>query len=38
MNQAYAAINGGCEQKEIIVPVELLTEENVNQYGIDGWQ
>ena len=38
VNQAYAAINGGCEQKEIIVPVELLTEENVNQYGIDGWQ
>jgi len=38
VNQAYAAINGGCEQKEVIVEVELLTEENVNQYGIDGWQ
>ena len=38
VNQAYAAINGGCEQGEVIVSVELLTEENVNQYGIDGWQ
>jgi len=38
VHQAYAAINGGCEYKEVIVPVELLTEENVNQYGIDGWQ
>jgi len=38
VNQAYAAINGGCEQGEVIVSVELLTEENVDQYGIDGWQ
>ena len=38
VNQAYAAINGGCEYKEVIVPVELLTEENVDQYGINGWQ
>ena len=38
VNQAYAAINGGCESKEVIVPVELLTAENVGQYGIDGWQ
>ena len=38
VKQAYAAINGGCEHKEVIVPVELLTAENVNQYGIDGWQ
>ena len=38
VKQAYAAINGGCERKEVIVPVELLTEENVDQYGIDGWQ
>ena len=38
VNQAYAAIVGGCERSEIIVPVELLTEENVDQYGIDGWQ
>ena len=38
VKQAYAAINGGCEHNEVIVPVELLTEENVGQYGIDGWQ
>ena len=38
VKQAYAAINGGCEQMEVIVEVELLTEENVDQYGIDGWQ
>ena len=38
VKQAYAAINGGCEYNEVIVPVELLTEENVDQYGIDGWQ
>ncbi len=38
VKQAYAAINGGCEHKEVIVSVELLTKENVDQYGIDGWQ
>ena len=38
VKQAYAAINGGCEQGEVIVEVELLTAENVDQYGIDGWQ
>ncbi len=38
VKQAYAAIDGGCEHIEVIVPVELLTEENVDQYGIDGWQ
>ena len=38
VNQAYAAINGGCERNEVIVAVELLTEENVDQYGTDGWQ
>ena len=38
VRQAYAAISGGCEQNEVIVAVELLTEENVDQYGIDGWQ
>ena len=38
VKQAYAAISGGCESKEVIVPVELVTAENVDQYGIDGWQ
>lgn len=38
VTQGYLAIDGKCEQHEIIVPVELLTKENVNNYGIDGWQ
>ena len=38
VKQAYAAIEGGCEHKEVIIPVELLTEDNVDQSGIDGWQ
>ena len=38
VHQAYAAISGDCEQGEVIVSVELLTEENVDRYGIDGWQ
>lgn len=38
VKQAYLAISGGCEQHEIIIPVELLTEANVAQYGTDGWQ
>ena len=38
VNQAYAAIDGGCEHKEVIVPVTLLTEKNVYRYGTDGWQ
>ena len=38
VHQAYAAINGGCERNEVIVSVELLTKENIDQYGIDGWQ
>ena len=36
--QGYLAIDRKCEQHEIIVPVELLTKVNVNNYGIDGWQ
>lgn len=36
--QGYAAIYGGCQEKEIVVPVELLTAENVAAYGMDGWQ
>ncbi|MDE7171479.1 MAG: sugar ABC transporter substrate-binding protein [Oscillospiraceae bacterium] len=36
--QAYLAVDGGCEQHEVIVPVELLTEDNVGRYGTDGWQ
>ena len=36
--QSYLAIEGLCEQKEITVPVELLTAETVGRYGTDGWQ
>ena len=36
--QGYRALEGGCEQREIIVPVELLTADNVRLYGTDGWQ
>lgn len=36
--QGYLALEGGCDQREIIVPVELLTEDNVGRYGLDGWQ
>ncbi len=36
--QAYAALDGGCTQQEIILPVELLTAENIDDYGTDGWQ
>lgn len=38
VTQAYLAIEGRCEQHEVIVPVELLTEDNVDRYGTDGWQ
>ena len=38
VEQGYLAIKGKCEQKEIIIPVELLTAETVNRYGTDGWQ
>lgn len=38
VEQGYLAIKGKCEQKEITVPVELLTAETVGRYGTDGWQ
>ena len=38
VRQGYLALEGGCEAREIIVPVELLTAENVDRYGTDGWQ
>lgn len=36
--QGYSALEGGCEQREIILSVELVTEETVQHYGTDGWQ
>lgn len=38
VEQGYLAIAGRCEQKEITIPVELLTAQTVNRYGTDGWQ
>lgn len=38
VEQGYLAIAGKCEQKEITIPVELLTAQTVNRYGTDGWQ
>lgn len=36
--QGYLALEGGCDQREIIVPVELVTADNARRYGLDGWQ
>ena len=38
VRQGYLALEGGCEQREIIISVELVTEETVRRYGTDGWQ
>ena len=38
VRQAYLVLEGRREQREVIVPVELLTAENVEEYGITGWQ
>ena len=36
--QGYAAVRGGCAEREIVVPVELLTADDVDRYGTAGWQ
>ena len=38
VEQAYAAIGSGCERREIVVPVLLLTADNVEPYANAGWQ
>ncbi len=38
VRQGCLALEGGCEQREIIISVELVTEETVRRYGTDGWQ
>ena len=35
---AYQILEGEPYDKVITVPVKLITEENVNQFGSDGWQ
>lgn len=34
----YQILSGEPYDTEIIVPVELITVDNVNQFGADGWQ
>lgn len=36
--QGYLAVEGKCTDREITIPVELLTAETVGRYGTDGWQ
>lgn len=36
--QGYRALEGDCGQRKIVVPVELLTANNVSRYGTEGWQ
>ena len=38
VRQGYLALDGSCKKHEIIIPVELLTADNVERYGTDGWQ
>lgn len=38
VEQAYLAMDGGTPEKEIVLPVTLLTRDNVAQYGTGGWQ
>lgn len=35
---AYKILAGEKVEKEILVPVTLITKENVDQFGTDGWQ
>ena len=34
----YRLLDGESVQKNILVPVELVTRSNVEQYSIDRWQ
>lgn len=34
----YQILSGEAYQKEIVIPVELITAENVEQFGLNGWQ
>ena len=38
VDQAYLAMEGGTPEKEIVLPVTLLTQDNVSAYGTGGWQ
>jgi len=34
----YSLLNGKEVEKSILIPVELITQENVEEFGIDRWQ
>lgn len=36
--KAYDILNGEKVEKEVIVPVTLITKENILEYGISGWK
>ena len=38
VEQAYLALDGGTPEKEIVLPVTLLTRDNVADYGTGWWQ
>ena len=38
VEQAYLALDNGTPEKEIVLPVTLLTRDNVADYGTGGWQ
>ena len=38
VRQAYLVLDGHAEQREIVMPVELLTARNVDKYDAAGWQ
>lgn len=35
---AYKILDGETVEKNVMVPVELITADNVDEFGVDGWQ
>ena len=35
---AYKILNGEQVEKHVLVPVQLITADNVDEFGLDGWQ
>lgn len=38
VNEAYKILNGEAVEKNILVPTFLIDKNNVDEYGLDGWQ
>nr|MBQ6739493.1 substrate-binding domain-containing protein [Synergistaceae bacterium] len=38
VEMAYKILNGEKVEKHVPVPVQLITAENVDEFGLDGWQ